>query len=117
MTTYTLYRVNATKLTVEQITVTDIDSEHTDGALMVEVTPEGVMKPLDSLTFYADTEAEAIECCLAHIASEIEKAEYELEQHETLLKAAKERASLLCAKMREMAMDGHEVPVKWAGGG
>lgn len=117
MTTYTLYRVNATNLAVEQITVTDIDSEHTDGALRVEVTPEGAMKPLDTLTYYAETESEAAKVLVDYIAFEIVKATQEASEHETLFRAAQERASLLCARMREMAMDGHEVPVKWAGGG
>ena len=115
MKTYQLYRVNATKLAVEQITVTDIDSEHTDGALRVEVTPEGAMKPLDTLTYYAETESEAAKVLADYIAFEIVKATQEASEHEALFRAAKERAILLCAKMREMAMEGHEVPVKWAG--
>lgn len=112
MTTYTLYRVNATNLAVEQITVTDIDSEHTDGALRVEVTPEGLVKPLDTLTYYAETESEAVDMLLAFIGSEIEKAEHELQHHEALLLAAKKRAAHLALSMLEMAMDAHEVPVK-----
>ena len=116
MTTYTLYRVNTTKLAVEQIAVTDIDSEHTDGALRVEVTPEGVMKPLDMATYYAETESEAAKMLLGYIAAEIEKAENDREYHKTQFLAAQDRASLLCERMRKMAMDGHEVPVTWAGG-
>ena len=117
MKTYQLYRVNATKLAVEQIAVTDIDSEHTDGALQVEVTPEGLMRPIDALTYYAETESEAAKVLVDYIAFEIVKATQEASEHETLFLAAQERASLLCAKMREMAMEGREVPVKWAGGG
>ena len=115
MTTYTLYRVNTTKLAVEQITVTDIDSEHTDGTLQVEVTPEGLMKPLDALTYYAETESEAAKRLMDYTAFEIVKATQEASEHETLFRAAQKRASLLCAKMREMAMEGHELPVKWTG--
>ena len=117
MTTYTLYRVNTTKLAVEQMTITEIESEYTDGALRVEVTPEGVMKPLDALTYYAETESEAAKVLVDYIAFEIVKATQEASEHETLFRAAQERASLLCARMREMAIDGREVPVKWAGGG
>ncbi len=116
MTTYTRYRVNTTKLAVEQITVTDIDSEHTDGALRVEVTPEGLMKPLDALTYYAETESEAVDILLAFIDSEIEKAEQEMQHHEALLLAAKKRVAHLALSMLEMAMDGHEAPVNGAGG-
>ncbi len=116
MTTYTLYRVNATKLAVEQITITEIESEHTDGALRVEVTPEGVLKPLDMATYYAETESEAADILLAFIDSEIEKAEQELQHHESLLLAAKKRVAHLALSMLEMALDAHEVPVKWAGG-
>lgn len=116
MTTYTLYRVNTTKLAVEQMTITEIESEYKDGALRVEVTPEGLMMPLDALTYYAETESEAAKVLADYIAFEIVKATQEASEHETLFLAAQERASLLCAKMREMAMEGHEVPVRWAGG-
>ena len=74
------------------------------------------MKPLDMATYYAETESEAAKVLVDYIAFEIVKATQEASEHETLFRAAQERASLLCARMREMAIDGREVPVKWAGG-
>ena len=117
MTTYTIYRVNKSALTVDPITVTDLKADSIDTFIPVEVMPCGMLVPLNDLVYYAETESEAAKVLVDYIAFEIVKATQEASEHETLFRAAQERASLLCAKMREMAMEGHEVPVKWTGGG
>jgi len=111
-----IYRVNITTLKVEAVIVTELENESVDGTIQVEVMPSGMMRPLDPLGYYADTEKEAAEMLLKYIDAEAKKASFYIQRHEAEINAAKDRLSLLMRRMRELALEGHGLP-EWRDNG
>jgi len=117
MTTHTIYRVNITTLKVEAVTVTELENESLDGALQVEVMPSGMMRPLDPLGYYAESEKEAAEILLKYISAEIDKATSIAQFHQSAFNVAQERAELLLGRLNELEQEGHGLPEGRENGG
>jgi len=108
-----IYRVNITKLSVEPVTITELQSERSDGAEQVEVMPSGMLRPLDQLGYYADTEKEAATALFKYIAVELKETTDKAKQNQAAFKLLQERAELLLGILNELELEGHGLPERW----